>query len=200
MAQENLSGGRGLIAGPVSTRQIPLAADTYFLGMRLEYKASGSAVTTGTGNGVASAISGGPKVKPGVWTLTFTAALICDLSDPDGNVVAVGLTVPDGSAETFKINGLTFTLTDGGTAWVATDTIAMTIVSAGEYSILAEGTLAALYNGTDGRILSGSGVDDCIMGGEIARSGFKDDAGAAVVLTLGDIAAYQDAGFHVKEN
>ena len=40
MAQENLGTGRELIAGFVSTRQIPLAADTYYIGMRLEYNAT----------------------------------------------------------------------------------------------------------------------------------------------------------------
>ena len=200
MAAETLGGARAVLGGMISTRQIPLAADTYFIGMRLEYKASGSGVTTGTGDGVASAISASPLAKPGVWTFLFTAALIGDLSDPDGNVVAVGLTVPNGGSETFKINGLTFTLTDGGVAWIATDSIAMTVVSAGEYSILDEGTIASIYNGTDGRVLASPGVDDCIVWGEIPRSGFVDDAGDAVTLTEGDIALYRVAGFLVKEN
>ena len=111
MAQENLSGGRGLIAGMVSTRQIPLAADTYYIGMRLEYNATND-----------------------------------------------------------------------------------------DYEILSAGLLAAIYNGTDGRVLAAPGVDDCIVWGEISRSGIVDDAGDIATITEDEIALYRVAGFLVKEN
>lgn len=192
----NYGEGRKLQAGIVTTDQIPLGADTYYPGMLLEYQGTGTAVTTGTGDGVASDIVAESGVALGAYTCTFTAALVCDLSDPDGNVIATGLTVPDGGSATFKIDGLTFTLTDGATAWVATDTIAMTVV-AGTYIALADGTLGAIYN-ADERTLSSAGYGDCIMGGEIDETGLVSDANVTLVLTEDQRAAYSAAGFYIK--
>ncbi len=200
MAQTDLGSGKKLIAGNFfSTRQVPVAADTYYVGMLLEYAAAGTAVTTGTGNGVASAISADANVPSGVYTCTFTAALVCDLSDPDGNVIATGLTVPNGSAATFKIDGLTFTLTDGSTAWVATDTIAMTVASAGVYQALADGVASGIYNGTNGRVLAAPGEDNVMVAGEVAHSGIVDASGTALVLTATQIALFAQSGIYVKE-
>jgi hypothetical protein len=189
--------GRKLQAGIVTTDQIPLGIDTYYPGMLLEFQKAGTAVTTGTGNGVASDIIAGASVKSGVYTCLFTAALVCDLKDPDGNVIAKGLVVPDGSSATFKINGITFTLTDGGTAWVATDTIAMTIATTGTYVALASGILGAIYNAVE-RILSSAGVGDCIMGGEIDETGLVSNANVTLVLTEAQRAEYSAAGFYIK--
>jgi len=200
MAPETLGEGRGLQAGNFfSTRQLALPADTYHIGMLLEYLAAGTAVTTGTGDGVASDIAADANIEAGVYTCLFTAALICDLKDPDGNIIATGLTVPNGSSATFKIGGLTFTLTDGATAWIATDSIAMTIAQ-GSYAALADGELSAIYNGSDGRILAAPGEDNCIVAGEISHSKIVDDAGDALVLTVAQIAAFAKAGFYIKEN
>ncbi len=193
----NYGEGRKLQACWVTTDQVPLAADQYFSGMLLEYAAAGTAVTTGTGNGVASAISADSSVPAGVYTCTFTAALVCDLSDPDGNVIATGLTVPNGSTATFKTDGITFTLTDGSTAWVATDTIAMTIASAGVYQALAGGKLGAIYNSA-GRTLATPGQDYCIMAGEIDESGLVNNAGVTLTLTEAQRAEYRDSGFYIK--
>lgn len=112
MSEVALGKGKGVIAGDnVTTKQIPLVADTYFIGMRLEYDA---------------------------------------------------------------------------------------VLDA--HKLLAASTLAAIYHGTDGRVLSGTGVDDCIVGGDIAESGIKDDTGAAIsTLTEDEKAAYRDAGFFVKD-
>jgi len=113
--KEDLKSGKGVIAGDnVSTRQLPLAADTYFVGMRLEYVAAND-----------------------------------------------------------------------------------------NYAVLAAGTLAAIYHGDDkdgvGEVLAAPGTRDCIVAGDIAASGIKDDAGDAVTLSEDEIAAYRDAGFFVKE-
>ena len=107
---QNYGGSRELIAGNVSTRQLPLAADTYYIGMRLEYNAT-------------------------------------------------------------------------------TDV----------YEALSAGTLAAIYNGTDGRVLASSGQDNCFVSGEISETGIVDDSGAPVTLTEDEIAAYRDAGFYMKK-
>jgi len=43
MAKETLQDGKNLVAGWISTRQIPLVADTYYVGMLLEYAAASDA-------------------------------------------------------------------------------------------------------------------------------------------------------------
>lgn len=111
MSEETLGEGRKLIAGKISTREIPLAADTYYIGMLLEYNATND-----------------------------------------------------------------------------------------NYVALSAGTLAGIYNGTDGRVLASAGVDNCIVSGEISSAGIVDAAGASVTLTEDQIALYRDAGFYIKEN
>jgi hypothetical protein len=207
MSQENLNGGRNIIAGNVSTRQLPLAADTYYIGMLLEYQADGTVTADGgnTGDGTVTAVVAGSGVAPGDWVLTCTAAVtnggVFKLEDPSGNVVASDITmdVGAGAATTFKIAGITFTITDGATDFAAADFFTLAIEAAGEYAALSGGTLAAVYNGTNERVLSSSGVDDCIVNGEIHADGLVDDAGAALTITEAMIAAYRDAGFYVKE-
>ena len=199
MAEVTMEKGRELIAGFVTTRQIPLAIDTYYIGMRLEYQGDVAVGQTGTGNEVLSNVIAGPDVPVDVYTLTFTAALVFDLTNAAGDVLAQDLTINDGGARTFTVEGLTFTVTDGGTAFIATDTLVATVTT-GEYVAIANGALAAIYNGTDERVLSSAGVDDCIVGGEISKTGLKTDADAAVTLTEGEIAAYAAAGFYIKEN
>ena len=92
---------------------------------------------TGTGNGtctaVAAALGGSPIV--GDWILTNTFAVaeggVWSLTDPNGNLVAAGLTmdVGAGGATVFTAGGMTFTLTDGGTDFALADifTIAVTV-------------------------------------------------------------------------
>lgn len=112
MAQTDLGTGRNLIAGFISTRQLPLPADTYYIGMLLEY---------------------------------------------------------DAAADNYK-------------------------------ALAVDANMSAIYNGTDGRVLAGAGVDDCIVAGEIAHGGIVDAAGAALVLTEDQIAAFAKNGFWIKEN
>lgn len=71
--------------------------------------------------------------------------------------------------------------------------------AAGVYAALSAGTIAGIYNGTDGRILGAPGVDDVIVAGEISHSKLVDDAGAALVLTETLIALYAQSGFYIKE-
>ena len=178
--------------------QIKVAADTYYTGMRLEAQKAGTPVTAGTGNGVGSDVVAGPNVKSGAWVFTFTAALVGDLADPDGNIIAQGLTVPNGDSASFDINGLKFTLTDGVTAWVATDTVTMTIATAVTYTALDEGELAALFYGVDEEVVSSAAYRQCVLGGDIAESGLQSTAGAAVTLTDADRAAYAQRGFFMQ--
>ncbi|NCC66296.1 MAG: hypothetical protein EOM15_16785, partial [Spirochaetia bacterium] len=177
MAIENYKTGSNLQAGPISTRQLPIGIDTYYKGMLLEYQADGVAVKTGTGTGTVTNVIAGADVQPGVWVLTMTGALAAKLADPNGNIVAQGIALTDGGAVTVKIAGITMTITDGGTPFVATDSFAITIESAGTYVALDKGQLGAIYNGTDGRVLAAEGVDDCIVGGEIYKRGIVDASG-----------------------
>ena len=191
---QEYSEGNKLIAGEFKAEQVPLGIDTYYRGMRLEYQADGTPVTVGTGSGVGSAVIAGPGVKIGAWVFTFTAALVGDLTDPDGNVIAQDLTCADGAATTFDIAGLKFTLTDGSTAWVATDTITMTIEAAGTYVAIDEGQPDAIYNGPD-RILGSAGVGSVITGGEIYEGGLVTDANVVLTMTEAIRAALRKAGF-----
>lgn len=87
-----------------------------------------------TGNGTMGAVvitTPAPPTPPayiaGVYTVKFTAATAFQLIDPNGDVVGTGAT---GSA--VNINGIGFTITAGGTAFVAGDTFTITItVNAG---------------------------------------------------------------------
>lgn len=110
MAETTLQEGKNLVAGWVSTRQIPLAADTYYVGMLLEYDAT-----------------------------------------------------------------------------------------ANNYKALAAGSLAAIYNGTDGRVLAAPGVDDCIVAGDVYEAGLVDATGAALTVTEDNRALYRAEGFYLKE-
>jgi len=192
-------GGNKVVAGAVTTDMKNLAADTYYLGMRLEYQADGTPVTAGTGNGVASAVTGGPGVISGAWVFTFTAALVGDLVDPNGTVIAQNVTITDGGAATFLIAGLTFTITDGSTAFVATDTITMTIEAAGEFSAIDEGVLAGIYNGPE-TVLSSAGYGSVITSGEIYEGGLVDDSDSALTITEFMRVAYRSLGFYLRRS
>jgi len=198
MAETSLGKGRELIAGNISTRQLDLAADTYYIGMGLKYAGAVAVTQAGTGNGTLTAVIADESVVPDVYTLKFTAALIADLTNAAGVVLAQGLTFGNGAATTLTVGGLTFTVTDGSTAFVATDTLIATI-TVGTYAYTT-GAPDAIYNGSAGRVLSSVGVDDCITNGEISATGLKDDAGDAITLTADDVAAYKAKSFFVKEN
>ena len=189
--------GNILIAGAITTDQKALEADTYYQGMLLEYQAAGTGVTAGTGNGTATLITAGGEVKTGAWVLTFTAALVADLEDPDGNIVAQDLTFNDGATTLMKVAGITFTITDGGTAFVATDTITMTIETAGTYLALDEGEVAAIFNGPT-TVLASAGYGSVITSGEIYEGGIVDTSGDALTITEFVRASMQKNGFYLR--
>ena len=191
---QDYSEGTGLVAGNVFSEQIPLAADTYYAGMLLEFQKTGTSTVTGTGNGVASAIKAGANVKVGDWLCTFTAALVCDLTDPDGNVIAYDLTVPNGDAAVFTFGDLTFTLTDGATAWVASDVVKVTIAATGVYAALDEGEIMAIYNGPT-RTLASAGYGSALTGGEIYEGALVDASNSALTMTESYRAMLRKAGF-----
>lgn len=201
MAEETIDYGEGrnLQAGIVTTDQIPLGIDVYHPGMLLEYQADGVATPDGsnTGNGTVTAIIADESVKAGDWVLTMISALVAKLVDPDGIVIDDNIVLADGAAVTVKIAGITMIITDGGTAFAAADFFTIAIEAAGEYVALDEGNLSAIYN-SDGKTLASAGFGDCIMGGEINPAGLVSNAGAALVLTEDERAAYRTRGFHIK--
>jgi len=71
---------------------------------------------TNTGNGTIGAISAGAALKNGSYTVKFTAATAFNVFDPNGSAMAAGVT---GTAYTDAQIG--FTITAGGTAFVAGD-------------------------------------------------------------------------------
>lgn len=70
-----------------------------------------------------------------------------------------------------------------------------------DYEILSTGNLAAVYFGTEGRVLSGVGSDNAIVGGDIVESGLVDASGDPLgsALTQDELIAYQVQGFYVNQ-
>ena len=139
MAYTQLTGSDG-IAGKWNTKVLPLVADTYYKGMPLGYFIAPTAAAggTNTGDGTCTAITATEEVPVGAYTITFTAALVAKIDDPDGKELRNDLTVPNGGAEAFNVDGLCFTLTDGATAWIAGDTFTITVGTAGAYAYTTE--------------------------------------------------------------
>jgi len=82
----------------------------------------------------------------------------------------------------------------------ATYYVGMLLESAlGVYKALASGTVAGVYNGTDGRVLALAGEDNVMVAGEVAHSGLVDASGDAITLTETQIALYAQSGIYVKE-
>lgn len=188
--------GTGLIAGVVFSEQVPLAADTYYPGMLLEYQADGTATADGSndGNGTVTAVIAGPGVKAGDWVLTLVGALEAKLEDPDGNVVAEHITLADGDAVTVKVAGITMTLTDGATAFQADDFFTIEIDDDGSYVALDEGDIIAIYNGPE-RTLGSSGYGSVLTGGEIYEGALVDDSDSGLTMTESIRAKLRLAGF-----
>lgn len=212
MSQELLNGGGKIIAGDnVTTRQIFLAAGTYFKGMLLKLIAAivATADAGNTGDGTVTAASAEAGVDPGDYVLTCTAAVanggVFKLEDPEGNVIASDLRMDVGSgvATTFKIAGITFTVTDGASDFAADDFFTLTVATTVTGSYSTNGPFDAVYNGGDnegeGEVLSAPAARDCIVGGDIAHSGLVDDSGAQLVLNETQIAGLRRDGFFVKE-
>ena len=196
---EALETGNRLIAGQVFSEQVPLAADTYYPGMRLEYQADGTATADGgnSGTGTVTAVVAGPEVKPGDWVLIFTAALEANLVDPDGNVVAEDITLTQDDSITVKRAGITMTITDdttSGTAFSADEFFTIAIEAAGEYIALDEGKTIAIYSGPE-KTLSSAGYGTILTGGEIYEGALVDASDSALTITEAIRAELRLAGF-----
>lgn len=195
-------GGDELSAGWISTRIANLAADTYYQGMLLAYKADGTATadTGNTGNGTVTDVEADSGVQSGDWVLTMTAALEAKLADPQGVVVADNINLTDGDATTVKVAGITMTLTDGATAFAADDFFTVAVEAAGTFEAKADGDkIDAIYNGDDERVLSSAGYGQVIVGGEIAERSLVDAAGDQLTITEAIREAAKATGFYLKK-
>jgi hypothetical protein len=103
--------GQTLLAGTVLGRENVGATGT------------AAALGTNTGNGTFGTITVGTAALTGGYTVEFDAATLYVVSDPNGSEVGHGTT---GAA--FSAGGLGFTITAGGTAFVAGDSFTVTVV------------------------------------------------------------------------
>ncbi|MEX3961032.1 hypothetical protein AB4Y42_02260 [Paraburkholderia sp. EG286B] len=92
-----------------------------------------AAAATNTGNGTIGSITKGADVQPGVYTLVATSATNFTVAAPDGGAM------PNATVGTAYVGAnLNFTITAGGTAFVAGDEFTIT-VPAGNY-VLSKAT------------------------------------------------------------
>jgi len=181
-----------LIAGPVITRDdAALAADTYYKGMPLAWVPN-VALSVGDGNGVVT-VSGARQAADIV--VTFTAALIFDLV-VGGVVVVEDVALPDGKNVLVSYNGMSINVTDGSTAWAATDAVTISAsIGAYAYNITE---IQNIYMGVDGRVLGSAGQGSVIVSGEVLAGGLVDGAGDALTITTGQILNAEANGIYIK--
>lgn len=105
--------------GPAITVNVGTVVGKYYTGMTLT-----AGAVVGTGNGTVGSISVASSAftEIGVYQIRMTAATTFTVNSPRGSVIGTGAT---GTA--FSQNGLTFTVTAGGTAFVAGDMIPLTV-------------------------------------------------------------------------
>lgn len=120
-------------------------AGTVVEGTILARKAVADAVTaaadagnTGDGTVTLATVAAGQIIPlVGAYVLTCTAAVtnggIFKLEDPNGAIVATGLTMTAGAgaATVFEVAGLQFTVTDGATDFAVADFFTLTVATAG---------------------------------------------------------------------
>lgn len=114
-----------------------------------------------TGDGTVTVLSATGSPTPGDYVLECTAAVanggVFNLTDPDGTVVAIGLTMTPGAggATVIVTNGLTFTITDGTADFIVGD----------KFTIAAPATvvtLTAKWKGLSGNDLYAAVVGDAL--------------------------------------
>jgi hypothetical protein len=119
--------------------------DTFKKGTLLARQRVNTAITpaaganTGNGTCTLATVTASPNVpKAGTWVLRCQTAVanggVFRLEDPDGAIVASGLTmtVGAGAASAFEAAGLAFTLTDGAVDFVAGDSFNLPVVANGK--------------------------------------------------------------------
>jgi hypothetical protein len=125
---------KGFVAIKVEDTGVPVRGGAVYLGVvadnaGLFFSAQDAAATAAakvgnTGNGTISAIEINSDVSKGVYVVRFTAATQFLVTDPSGVLIGSGVT----GAE-FDASGLVFTITAGGTAFVANDAFNLTVAT-----------------------------------------------------------------------
>lgn len=94
----------------------------------------------GTGNGTVGTLTfvDAPNAQIGSYSIKFTSATAFEVMDPQGDVSGVGTT---GAA--YSNNGLGFTVTAGGTAFVSGDSIPVTTAATVKYTWIANADVLA---------------------------------------------------------
>lgn len=103
------------------------------LGSYIASPTATAAAMVGTGNATAGTLSAVANqfLQLGAYTVSMLTATTFVVLDPQGDAIGTGAT---GTA--FKANGLTFTVTAGGTAAVAGDTITITVGGTTKYKLV----------------------------------------------------------------
>lgn len=93
--------------------------------------AVGAATITGTGNGTITAATAGARAKVGTYTVRMKGATTFDVINPNGVQIAEGFALG-----AYTDAEIAFTITAGGTAFVAGDTIAIPVAAgSGAYKL-----------------------------------------------------------------
>lgn len=88
---------------------------------------------TGTGNGTCTLVEGRREVKLGAYLVTCTAAAthggVFKVTDPDGNIIQTGITIPPGAGNSiaFENEEIVGTITDGSTDFIVGDYFTITV-------------------------------------------------------------------------
>lgn len=149
--------------------------------------AVGAATITGTGNGTITLASPGAKAKVGTYTVRMKSATTFDVINPNGVQLAEGFALG-----AYVDAEIAFTITAGGTAFVAGDTIAIPIAAgSGSYKLAtaaatdgSQNPVALLIDDTDA-----SGGD--VLGGIYQMGEFNGNAvtlGAGITLAAATAA------------
>ena len=204
---ENVDQGTVIIANAIHDDELIAfpGADTYVEGTILARKQVADAVTasafTGTGDGTISAsVVAAGQVVPivGAYVLTCTEAItnggVFKLEDPNGTIVATGLTLTVGAGGTtdFDVAGLAFTITEGTADFVAADFATMTVAADGDMVIFATAgtggaqvpTMVLTYD------ITTTGAEDVaarpMVSGRVVRERLVIDAGGTVTDSIVD--------------
>lgn len=180
-------------------------ADTFAKGTILARQVVALAVVasavSGGGNGTVTAatVVDGPVVPlVGVYTLRCMTAVanggVWQLEDPNGAVVATGLTMAPGAlaATVLEAAGLRFTITDGGTDFSAGASATLTVAAAGQlvpFNPAGAGgaqvpTAILTYAVT--KASSGNVPIRALVAGEVNATRLVIDAGGSVTTTILD--------------
>ena len=136
---DQLDGARGVETSEQALLKLA-GADTIarltILGREL-VKAGTPSAAVGTGDGTITlfSISNGEIPVIGNYKFLLTAALVGKLIDPDGNDIAADIALTDGGDKVVEAGGLTFTVTDGSTAFVAGDYFTLPVAAGTMYYV-----------------------------------------------------------------